>query len=207
MKVSLEDNDAIKDLFTELQQKFMDIRKRIVKFYHARLTQMVAIPTTSGTGSEVTTIRGMSFANAFLGINHALAHKTGGEFELPHGLAIAIAMPHVIKFNAVTGNVKRTPYPRYETYTAQKDYADIARYLGLKGNTDVELVDSLIAAVKELAASVEVNQTLSGNGVDKKHFDDALDSLIDLVYNDQTTPGNPRQPSLAENKQLLKDQF
>ena len=309
----LEDNDAIKDLFTELQQKFMDIRKRIVKFYHARLTQMVAIPTTSGTGSEVTpfavitddethvkypladyeltpevaivdpefvmtvpkrtvafsgldalshalesyvsvmaseftrpwalqaiklifdnladsyhydpknptkegqnartkmhyasTLAGMSFANAFLGINHALAHKTGGEFELPHGLAIAIAMPHVIKFNAVTGNVKRTPYPRYETYTAQKDYADIARYLGLKGNTDVELVDSLIAAVKDLAASVEVNQTLSGNGVDKKHFDDALDSLIDLVYNDQTTPGNPRQPSLAEIKQLLKDQF
>jgi len=58
-----------------------------------------------------------------------------------------------------------------------------------------------------LAASVEVNQTLSGNGVDKKHFDDSLDSLIDLVYNDQTTPGNPRQPSLAEIKQLLKDQF
>ena len=309
----LEDDEAIKDLFLELQQKFMDIRKRIVKFYHARLTQMVAIPTTSGTGSEVTpfavitddethvkypladyeltpevaivdpefvmtvpqhtvswsgldalshalesyvsvmaseftrpwalqaiklifdnltnsynydpkhptkegqnartkmhyasTLAGMSFANAFLGLNHSLAHKTGGEFGLPHGMAIAIAMPHVIKFNAVTGNVKRTPYPRYETYTAQKDYADIARYLGLKGETDAELVDVLIAEIKKLAASVGVNQTLSGNGVSKHDFDTKLEKMIDLVYNDQCTPGNPRQPSLAEIRQLLKDQF
>ena len=309
----LEDEDGIKELFMELQQKFMDIRKRIVKFYHARLTQMVAIPTTSGTGSEVTpfavitddqthvkypladyeltpevaivdpefvmtvpkrtvafsgldalshafesyvsvmaseftrpwalqaiklifdnlttsyqydpknptkegqnartkmhyasTLAGMSFANAFLGINHSLAHKTGGEFGLPHGLAIAIAMPHVIKFNAVTGNVKRTPYPRYETYTAQKDYADIARYLGLKGNTDAEMVDALIAAVKTLAKSVEVDQTLTGNGVKKADLESNIDQLTDLVYNDQCTPGNPRQPSLEEIKQLLRDQL
>ena len=153
------------------------------------------------------TLAGMSFANAFLGLNHSLAHKTGGEFGLPHGMAIAIAMPHVIKFNAVTGNVKRTPYPRYETYTAQKDYADIARYLGLKGETDAELVDVLIAEIKKLAASVGVNQTLSGNGVSKHDFDTKLEKMIDLVYNDQCTPGNPRQPSLAEIRQLLKDQF
>ncbi|KAA8327198.1 bifunctional acetaldehyde-CoA/alcohol dehydrogenase [Leuconostoc carnosum] len=309
----LEDEEQIKALFMELQQKFMDIRKRIVKFYHARLTQMVAIPTTSGTGSEVTpfavitddtthvkypladyeltpevaivdpefvmtvpkrtvafsgldalshalesyvsvmaseftrpwalqaiklifdnlaesyrydpknptkegqtartkmhyasTLAGMSFANAFLGINHSLAHKVGGEFELPHGLAIAIAMPHVIKFNAVTGNVKRTPYPRYETYTAQKDYADIARHIGLKGSTDAELVDALITAIKKLAKSVEVDQTLTGNGVKKADLERNIDALTDLVYNDQCTPGNPRQPSLDEIKQLLRDQL
>ncbi|QBO36704.1 bifunctional acetaldehyde-CoA/alcohol dehydrogenase [Periweissella cryptocerci] len=309
----LEDAEALKELFTELQQKFMDIRKRIVKFEHQRKTQMVAIPTTSGTGSEVTpfavitddethikypladyeltpqvaivdpsfvmtvpkrtvafsgldalshalesyvsvmssdynrpwalqaiklifenlttsykydpknptkegqkarenmhnasTLAGMSFANAFLGINHSLAHKTGGEFGLPHGLAIAIAMPHVIKFNAVTGNVKRTPYPRYETYTAQKDYADIARFLGLTGKDDAALVDALLAKIADLAKSVEVETSLSANGVDKKHFEGAVDKLVDLVYNDQCTPGNPRQPSLEEIKQLLKDQF
>ena len=94
------------------------------------------------------TLAGMAFANAFLGINHSLAHKVGGEFELPHGLAIAIAMPHVIKFNAVTGNVKRTPYPRYEIYRAQEDYAEIARYIGLTGKDDAELVDKLIKEIK-----------------------------------------------------------
>lgn len=309
----LEDTDALKDLFQELAQKFMDIRKRIVKFYHARKTQMVAIPTTSGTGSEVTpfavitdddthvkypladyeltpqvaivdpeftmtvpkrtvafsgmdalshafesyvsvmaseytrpwalqaiklifenleesykynpahptkegqaarenlhnasTLAGMSFANAFLGINHSLAHKIGGEFELPHGLAISIAMPHVIKFNAVTGNVKRTPFPRYETYTAQKDYADIARYLGLTGKSDEELVDALIKKIKDLAKAIDIDLTLSGNGVEKKHFEESLDKLVDLVYDDQCTPGNPRQPSLCEIKELLKAQF
>ena len=153
------------------------------------------------------TLAGMSLANAFLGINHALAHKTGGEFGLPHGLAISIAMKHVIKFNAVTGNVKRTPFPRYETYTAQKDYADIARYLGLQGKNDAELVDALLAKIDTLFAGVEVQPSLSANGVSKADFEKSLDTLPDLVYNDQTTPGNPRQPRLEEIRQLLKDQF
>lgn len=309
----LQDDVALKDLFQELAQKFMDIRKRIVKFDQPRLTQMVAIPTTSGTGSEVTpfavitddethvkypladyeltpqvaiidpefvmtvpkrtvafsgldalshalesyvsvmaseftrpwalqaiklifdnleasykydpanptkegqearskmhyasTLAGMSFANAFLGINHSLAHKIGGEFGLPHGLAITIAMPHVIKFNAVTGNVKRTPFPRYETYTAQKDYADIARHLGLQGKNDAALVDALLKKIKSLAEALDVDATLSGNGVTKEALANSVDKLTDLVYDDQCTPGNPRQPRLEEIKQLLNDLF
>lgn len=309
----LYDDEALKNLFQELAQKFMDIRKRIVKFEHQRLTQMVAIPTTSGTGSEVTpfavitddethvkypladyeltpqvaivdpefvmtvpsrtvaysgmdalshalesyvsvmsseftrpwalqaiklifdyleesykydaknptkegelarskmhyasTLAGMSFGNAFLGLNHAIAHKTGGAFGLPHGLAISIAMTHVIKFNGVTGNVKRTPFPRYETYTAQKDYADIARHLGLAGNNDAELVQALINKIEDLAAKLNMDLTLSGNGVKKEDFDRELSGLMDLIYNDQTTPGNPRQPRLSEIGQLLHDQF
>ncbi|WP_373702167.1 bifunctional acetaldehyde-CoA/alcohol dehydrogenase [Weissella soli] len=309
----LQDDAALKDLFKELAQKFMDIRKRIVKFEHQSLTQMVAIPTTSGTGSEVTpfavitddethikypladyeltpqvaiidpefvmtvpkrtvafsgmdalshalesyvsvmnseftrpwalqaiklvfenletsykydpknptkegqearskmhyaaTLAGMSFANAFLGINHALAHKTGGAFGLPHGLAITIAMNHVIKFNAVTGNVKRTPFPRYETYTAQADYADIARFLGLQGKDDAALVDALTKKIAALAAALDIDTTLSGNGVSKKDFDAALDEITELAYDDQTTPANPRQPRLEELRQLFIDQF
>ncbi|CAH1855295.1 bifunctional acetaldehyde-CoA/alcohol dehydrogenase [Convivina intestini] len=309
----LEDPDAVKNLFAKLSQKFMDIRKRIVKFNHAKATQMVAIPTTSGTGSEVTpfavitddethvkypladyeltpevaivdpefvmtvpkhtvalsgidtlshalesyvsvmssemtrpwalqaiklifnnlvesyhydpqhptnagrearikmhyaaTLAGMSFANAFLGMNHSLAHKTGGEFGLPHGLAIAIAMPKTIAFNAVTGNVKRTPFPRYETYTAQHDYANIARHLCLEGKDDVELVKALLAKIDQLFKDLDVVPSLSANGVDRKHFEDSLSKLVDLVYNDQCTPGNPRQPSLAEIEALLEEQF
>lgn len=304
---------TLKELFTELQQKFMDIRKRIIKFTEPKYSRLIAIPTTSGTGSEVTpfavitddethvkypladyeltpqvaiidpelvmtvpkhtaawsafdtlshclesyvsvmssemtrpwalesiklifenlptsyhfdpkhptkegeeakvkmhyaaTLAGLSFGNAFLGINHSLAHKVGGEFNLPHGLAIAIAMQPVIRFNAVTGNVKRSPFPRYEVYTAQKDYADIARFLGLKGKDDQELVEALIKKIQKLAEEVDIKTTLKENGVKKKDFDEALDKLVDLVYNDQCTPANPRQPRLSEIRQLLIDEY
>ena len=309
----LESYEAVSELFTRLQQKYLDIRKRIVKFHHSTNTKLFAIPTTSGTGSEVTpfavitddhthvkypladyeltpqvaivdpefvmtvpkrtvalsgldslshalesyvsvmasdfprpwalqaiklvfenletsykydpkhptlegetarenmhyaaTLAGMSFANAFLGINHSLAHKTGGEFGLPHGLAISIAMQHVIRFNGASGNVKRTPFPRYEVYRGQKDYADIARYLGLKGKDDAELVEALCAKIAELMKALDVEPKLSANGVTKEQFDKSLDKLVDLVYNDQCTPANPRQPYLSEIRQMLIDQF
>ena len=153
------------------------------------------------------TLAGMSFANAFLGMNHSLAHKTGGAFGLPHGLAISIAMNHVIRFNAKTGAVKRNPFPRYEVYRAQHDYAQIAKAVGCKGNTDAELVEALCDKIDQLMASVNVVPKLSANGVTKKEFDAALDTMVDNVYNDQCTPVNPRQPSLAEIRQLLIDQF
>ena len=153
------------------------------------------------------TLAGMSFAQAFLGINHSLAHKTGGEFGLPHGLAISIAMQHVIRFNGVSGKVKRTPFPRYDVYRAQSDYADIARFIGLNGSNDAELVDKLCQKIDRLMHAVNVEPKLSANGVTKKQFQDALDKLVDLVYQDQCTPANPRQPSLQEIRQLLIDQF
>ena len=309
----LDSYEKVSEVFKELQQKFVDIRKRIVKFHHAKKTRMFTIPTTSGTGSEVTpyavitddnthvkypltdyeltpqvsivdpefvmtvpkrtvalsgldslshalesyvsvmasdftrpwsmqaiklvfenleasynydpkhptlegekarenmhyaaTLAGMAFANAFLGINHSIAHKTGGEFGLPHGLAISIAMQHVIKFNGASGRVKRTPFPRYEVYRAQKDYADIARALGLKGNSDAELVDALCNKINDLMKKLDVEPKLSANGVTKEQFEKALDKMVDRIYDDQCTTANPRQPYLEEIRQLLIDQF
>ena len=115
-------------------------------------------------------IAGMAFGNAFLGINHSLAHKTGGEFGLPHGLAISIAMQHVIRYNGVTGNVKRSVYPRYEEYRAQQDYANIARYIGLEGKDDAELVEALCQRIDQLMRAVDVEPSLSANGVTKEAF-------------------------------------
>ena len=152
-------------------------------------------------------IAGMAFGNAFLGINHSLAHKTGGEFGLPHGLAISIAMQHVIRYNGVSGNVKRSVYPRYEEYRAQKDYADIARYIGLKGKDDTELVEALCDRIDKLMHTVDVEPKLSANGVTKEAFDVAVDRLVSLAYDDQYTPANPRQPYISELKQLLIDMF
>ena len=153
------------------------------------------------------TLGGMAFANAFLGINHSIAHKTGGEFGLPHGLCISIAMQPVIRFNGVSGKVKRSPYPRYEVYRAQKDYADIARALGLKGNSDAELVEALCARIAQLFKDLDVEPKLSANGVTKEQFEGALDEMVDLIYNDQCTPANPRQPFLEEIRELLWEQF
>ena len=90
---------------------------------------------------------------------------------------------------------------------AQEDYAEIARYIGLTGKDDAELVDKLIKEIKKLTDSIDIDVTLSGNGVDKNHLECELDKLANLVYDDQCTPGNPRQPSISELKTLLQDQY
>ncbi len=116
-------------------------------------------------------------------------------------------MQPVIRFNGVDGQVKRSVFPRYEVYRAQKDYADIARALGLTGKNDAELVDALCKKIQSLMEALDVQTKLSENGVSKADFDGALDKLVDLVYNDQCTPANPRQPRLTEIRQLLIDLF
>lgn len=116
-------------------------------------------------------------------------------------------MQHVIRYNGVSGNVKRSVYPRYEEYRAQKDYEDIARYIGLKGKDDAELVEALCDRIDKLMHTVDVEPKLSTNGVTKEAFDVAVDRLASLAYDDQYTPANPRQPYISELKQLLIDMF
>ncbi|GEP19223.1 bifunctional acetaldehyde-CoA/alcohol dehydrogenase [Pediococcus argentinicus] len=151
---------------------------------------------------DASTIAGMAFANAFLGINHSIAHKLGGEFDMPHGLCIAITYPHVVRYNAKTPR-KIAMYPMYTHFTADEDYAEIARYLGLKGNTTEELVESLAQAYIDLAHSMDVDLSLKGNGVTKKHFDDSVDKLAELAYEDQCTTANPKEPLISELKEIL----
>ena len=152
---------------------------------------------------DFSTMAGMAFGQAFLGINHSLAHKMGGAFGLPHGLLIAIAMPQVIRFNAKRPQ-KLALWPHYETYHATKDYADIARFIGLKGNTDEELAEAYAKKVIELAHECGVKLSLKDNGVTREEFDKAVDDLARLAYEDQCTTTNPVEPLVSQLKELLE---
>ncbi len=152
---------------------------------------------------DFSTMAGMAFGQAFLGINHSLAHKMGGAFGLPHGLLIAIAMPQVIRFNAKRPQ-KLALWPHYETYHATKDYADIARFIGLKGNTDEELAEAYAKKVIELAHECGVKLSLKDNGVTREEFDKVVDDLARLAYEDQCTTTNPVEPLVSQLKELLE---
>lgn len=148
-------------------------------------------------------IAGMAFTNAFLGVNHALAHKLGGEFDIPHGRANAILLPHVIAYNASVPS-KLTPWPKYEHYQAPQRYQDIARYLGLPASTPQEGVASLIEAIRKLMRDVDIPETVAECGVDMEEYQRKLPMLADKAFEDQTVVTNPRMPLVHELEDLLR---
>ena len=152
---------------------------------------------------DFSTMAGMAFGQAFLGITHSLAHKMGGAFGLPHGLLIAIAMPQVIRFNAKRPQ-KLALWPHYETYHATKDYADLARFIGLKGNTDEELAEAYAQKYIDVAHECGVTLNLKANGVSREEFDKVVDELAVLAYEDQCTTTNPVEPLVSQLKELLE---
>ncbi|MBP3707820.1 MAG: bifunctional acetaldehyde-CoA/alcohol dehydrogenase [Clostridia bacterium] len=147
-------------------------------------------------------IAGMAFSNAFLGVNHSIAHKLGGEFHIPHGRANAIILPYVIRYNA-TKPTKFVSFPKYEYFIADEKYAEVARRLGLKAKTTEQGVDSLIEAVKQLNADLGMPKTLKEAGVDEQEFLAKIDKLAEMAFEDQCTNANPRLPLVSEIKEIL----
>ena len=155
---------------------------------------------------NASTIAGMAFTNAFLGINHSIAHKIGAEFHIPHGKANAIILPYVIKYNG-TVPTKFVPWPKYENYIADKRYAEISRKLGLPASTPAEGVKSLVKAVQELNEKVGEEKSLKEFGIDEEEFLAKVDMLADKAFGDQCTTVNPRVPLVSEIKQILIDAY
>ena len=147
-------------------------------------------------------IAGMAFTNAFLGINHSLAHKLGSAYHIPHGRANAILLPYVIAYNAQRPT-KFATWPKYEHFIADKRYAEIAEALGLPCSTTQEGVASLIKAITDLQDSMNVPRSIQSQGVDEKTFLANLDEVADEAHADQCTPANPRYPLISELKEIL----
>ncbi len=151
-------------------------------------------------------IAGMAFTNAFLGINHSIAHKLGADFHIAHGKANAIILPYVIKYNA-SRPTKFVSFPKYEYFIADQKYANIAKRLGLKANTTEEGVNSLINAIVEMNKKLNIPSSLKELGIDEKEFLANVDLLADKAFSDQCTTANPRLPLVTELKQILLDSY
>jgi acetaldehyde dehydrogenase/alcohol dehydrogenase len=151
-------------------------------------------------------IAGMAFTNSFLGINHSLAHKLGGEFHIPHGRANAILLPHVIAYNAHKPD-KFTSFPKYERFVADERYAQVASYVNLKGVTKEEKIASLIKAVRDLRDRLGVPKSIKDCGVDEKLFFEKIDALSEKAFEDQCTTANPRYPLIADLKELYRKAY
>lgn len=162
--------------------------------------------TTSHASKEAVhnaaTVAGMAFANAFLGINHSIAHKIGGEFGIPHGRANAILLPHVIRYNSKNDG-KTQIWAKYEYFRADEDYAKIAKMLELKGNSTEELVEALVQEIIKLAKDLEMDLSIKSHGVSREEFAEKVDRLAELAYLDQCTTANPKEPLVEELKEIL----
>ena len=148
-------------------------------------------------------IAGMAFTNAFLGINHSLAHKLGGEFHIPHGRANAILLPYVIAYNAQKPD-KFPIFPKYSEYMADVRYAQIAHQLRLGGDTQEEEISSLIAAVRDLMKKLNMPMSIRECGVDEDEFLKKLPELSEHAFEDQCTTANPRYPLITDLEEIYK---
>ena len=145
---------------------------------------------------------GMAFANAFLGVNHSLAHKLGAFHHIPHGIANALVLTDVMRYNADEVPTKMGTFPQYQYPKTLARYAEIGRFVGLTGKDDKEVFEKLLDKLEELKKIIEIKPTIKDYGVDEKYFLETLDEMSEQAFNDQCTGANPRYPLIAELKEI-----
>ncbi|MBQ7390467.1 MAG: bifunctional acetaldehyde-CoA/alcohol dehydrogenase [Clostridia bacterium] len=157
--------------------------------------------------ANAATMAGMAFANAFLGVCHSMAHKLGAFHHLPHGVANALMIEEVLRFNASESPVKMGTFSQYDHPKTLERYAEIADYLGLGGRNDEEKLENLIKAINELKSRVGIKATIRDYGIDEKDFLDRLDDMTEQAFDDQCTGANPRYPLMSEIKQMYLNAY
>ena len=157
--------------------------------------------------ANAATMAGMAFANAFLGICHSMAHKLGAFHHLPHGVANALMIEEVIRFNAAEAPVKMGTFSQYDHPHTLARYAEIADYLGVKGETDEEKLEGLIAKINELKARVGIKETIKDYGISEEDFLASLDDMVEQAFDDQCTGANPRYPLMSEIKEMYLNAY
>ncbi|MDO4307355.1 MAG: bifunctional acetaldehyde-CoA/alcohol dehydrogenase [Eubacteriales bacterium] len=145
---------------------------------------------------------GMAFANAFLGLNHSMAHKLGAFHHLPHGIANAVVLTDVIRYNSAEVPTKMGTFPQYQYPHALARYAEIGRFVGLTGKDDQEVMEKLIGKLEQLKKDIEIKDSIKAYGVDEKYFLETLDDMVEQAFNDQCTGANPRYPLMSEMKEI-----
>ncbi len=157
--------------------------------------------------ADAATMAGMAFANAFLGVCHSMAHKLGAFHHLPHGVANALMIDEVLRFNASETPVKMGTFSQYDHPHTLARYAEVADYLGLGGKTDEEKLERLIAALDKLKERVGIKPTIKDYVPDEKDFLDRLDDMVEQAFDDQCTGANPRYPLMEEIKQMYLNAY
>ena len=157
--------------------------------------------------ANAATMAGMAFANAFLGVCHSMAHKLGAFYHLPHGVANALMICHVLRYNAAEVPAKMGTFPQYAYPHAKARYAEIADFLGLGGKTDDDKVKNLIKAVEQLKERVGIKKTIKDYGIEEKKFLATLDEMCEQAFDDQCTGANPRYPLISEIRQMYLNAY
>ena len=157
--------------------------------------------------ANAATMAGMAFANAFLGICHSMAHKLGALHHLPHGVANALMIDEVIRFNASEVPTKMGTFSQYDHPHTMARYAEVADALGIKGKTDEDKVENLIKAIDDLKELVGIKKTIKEYGIDEKDFLERLDEMVEQAFDDQCTGANPRYPLMSEIKELYLNAY
>jgi len=157
--------------------------------------------------ANAATMAGMAFANAFLGVCHSMAHKLGAFHHLPHGVANALMIEEVLRFNAADAPAKMGTFSQYDHPHTLARYAEIADYLGLGGKNDTEKLENLIKAINDLKARVGIKETIKDYGIDEADFLACLDDMVEQAFDDQCTGANPRYPLMSEIKQMYLNAY
>lgn len=157
--------------------------------------------------SEASCLAGMAFANAFLGVNHSMAHKLGAFHHIPHGLANAVILTRVMRYNADPVPTKMGTFPQYAYPHTKERYVECAKYCGVTGKNDDEIFENFLKKIEELKDIIGVKKTIKEYNVDEKYFLDTLDDMCEQAFNDQCTAANPRYPLVREIKELYLDAY